>query len=113
MEKQRVIQEYVPGKQITLAHVIAKPPQDLCDKMGFPEAFGESLGILTITPGEGAILAGDLATKSGRIALCYVDRFSGSVVVRGEVAAVESALKAVVSVLSERLAFAGCQVTRT
>jgi len=113
MEKQRVIQEYVPGKQVTLAHVIAKPQRDLCDKLGFPEAFGESLGILTITPGEGAILAGDLATKSGRISLCYVDRFSGSVVVRGEVAAVESSLKAVVSVLADRLGFTGCQVSRT
>ncbi len=113
MEKQRVIQEYVPGKQITLAHVISKPQRELCDKLGFPEAHGESLGILTITPGEGAILAGDLATKAGRISLCYVDRFSGSVVIRGEVAAVESSLRAVVSILSDRLGFTGCQVSRT
>ncbi len=113
MEKQRVIQEYVPGKQITLAHVIAKPQRELCDKLGFPEAYGQSLGILTITPGEGAILAGDLATKAGRISLCYVDRFSGSVVVRGEVASVEASLRSVVSVLSEKLGFTGCQVSRT
>lgn len=33
-EKQRVIQEYVPGKQITLAHVIANPKQDVCKKLG-------------------------------------------------------------------------------
>lgn len=113
MEKQRVIQEYVPGKQVTLAHVIAKPKRELCEKLGFAEAFGDALGILTITPGEGAILAGDLATKSGRISLCYVDRFSGSVVVRGEVAAVEASLNAVVAVLSDKLGFTGCQVSRT
>lgn len=33
-KKQRVIQEYVPGKQITLAHVIANPKQDVCKKLG-------------------------------------------------------------------------------
>ncbi len=28
-EKQRVIQEYVPGKQITLAHLISNPQEDI------------------------------------------------------------------------------------
>ena len=32
MEKQRIIQEFVPGKQITLAHIIANPVPELCDK---------------------------------------------------------------------------------
>lgn len=31
-EKQRVVQEYVPGKQITLAHLIANPRPDLFKK---------------------------------------------------------------------------------
>ena len=29
-EKQRTIQEYVPGKQVTLAHLIANPDKDMC-----------------------------------------------------------------------------------
>ena len=28
-EKQRIIQEFVPGKQVTLAHVIANPDKIL------------------------------------------------------------------------------------
>ena len=34
MEKNRVIQEYVPGKQVTLAHLIAHPNKDICKKIG-------------------------------------------------------------------------------
>ena len=33
-QKQRIIQEFVPGKQITLAHIIANPVQELCEKLG-------------------------------------------------------------------------------
>lgn len=28
--KERIIQEYVPGKQVTLAHLIAHPGAELC-----------------------------------------------------------------------------------
>lgn len=33
-EKQRIIQEFVPGKQVTLAHVIANPDSSLYKKLG-------------------------------------------------------------------------------
>ena len=32
--KQRMIQEYVPGRQVTLAHVIANPQDELARKVG-------------------------------------------------------------------------------
>ena len=32
--KTRIIQEFVPGKQVTLAHVIPHPVQDLYPKLG-------------------------------------------------------------------------------
>lgn len=32
-EKKRIIQEFVPGKQVTLAHVIANPTEDLYLKL--------------------------------------------------------------------------------
>lgn len=35
MEKERIIQEFVPGKQVTLAHLIAHPGSDLAKKSGF------------------------------------------------------------------------------
>ena len=31
-KKQRMIQEYVPGRQLTLAHIIANPQRDLSKK---------------------------------------------------------------------------------
>lgn len=35
--KQRIIQEFVPGKQVTIAHIIAKPKPELFRKMGLAE----------------------------------------------------------------------------
>ena len=32
--KQRIVQELVPGKQITLAHIIANPDRILYEKLG-------------------------------------------------------------------------------
>ena len=37
-EKARIIQELVPGKQVTIAHLIAHPDEDLAKKMGVPGA---------------------------------------------------------------------------
>ena len=33
-KKQRIVQELVPGKQITLAHIIANPDGELYEKLG-------------------------------------------------------------------------------
>ena len=63
-EKQRMIQEYVPGKQVTLAHIIASPNKEIYTKLGLPEGTSNALGILTITPSEAAIIAVDIATKA-------------------------------------------------
>ena len=42
---ERMIQEYVPGKQVTLAHVIANPGKDLFKKLGLPDTVS-AIGIL-------------------------------------------------------------------
>ncbi|WED28690.1 BMC domain-containing protein [Vibrio sp. DW001] len=110
--KNRVIQEYVPGKQITLIHLIANPNKVLYKKMGLNSATN-AIGILTITPSEAAIIAGDIATKSGAVELGFVDRFTGSVVFTGDVSAVEYALKQVRYTLGDMMKFSTCPVTRT
>ena len=33
MDKERIIQEFVPGKQVTLAHLIAHPGEELAKKI--------------------------------------------------------------------------------
>lgn len=113
-EKQRMIQEYVPGKQVTLAHIIASPDKELYIKLGLSESASNALGILTITPSEAAIIAVDIATKSGEIKIGFIDRFSGSVVISGDISSVETALQAVLQGLRQILHFSvTCEITRT
>ena len=112
-ERQRVIQEYVPGKQVTLAHLIANPNKDLYKKLGLTSEHKGALGILTITPGEAAIIAADVATKSADVSIGFVDRFSGSVVIVGDVGSVESALSEVIKVLTSILDFSECKITKS
>lgn len=109
--KQRIIQEYVPGKQITLAHLIASPDASLYQKLGLEPA--GAIGIMTITPSEGAIIAADIATKAAGVEIGFLDRFSGSLVITGDVASVEASLKQVISVLEEVLQFTPAPITRS
>ena len=78
-EKARIIQELVPGKQVTIAHLIAHPDEDLAKKMGVPGA--EAVGILTLSPREAAMIAGDFATKAASVQIGFVDRFTGALVI--------------------------------
>ncbi|MDF2647107.1 ethanolamine utilization protein EutS [Paenibacillus sp. V4I3] len=110
-QKMRVIQEYVPGKQLTLAHVIANPDPVLYTKLGIDER--NAIGILTLTPTETAIIAADIATKAASVGIGYLDRFTGSLVLTGEVAAVEMAIEAVNAFLQDKLKFATAPITRS
>ena len=116
IEKQRIIQELVPGKQITLAHIIANPDEILYKKLGLDPAVEYSksaIGILTLSPAETAIIAGDISIKSSGVQLGFVDRFSGTVVVTGTYSEVEASLKAVTEYAEETLGFTVCKVTKT
>ena len=56
----RIIQETVPGRQITLAHVITSPKPIVYRKLGLnPDIdFDRSaIGIITVTPSESAVKA--------------------------------------------------------
>ncbi len=112
-EKKRIIQEFVPGKQVTLAHLIANPDPSLYKKLGVIGDVAGALGIMTITPSEGAIIGADVATKAANVEVVFVDRFNGSLVICGETADVEAALRDVLRVLTETLRFAPAEITRT
>lgn len=112
-EKQRIIQEFVPGKQVTLAHLIANPEPDLYKKLGVIGGTAGALGIMTITPSEAAIIGADVATKAAEVDLVFVDRFSGSLIITGDVASVEASLRAVLEVLEHTLRFTPTAITRT
>lgn len=114
VEKQRVIQEYVPGKQVTLAHLIANPEKDIYDKLGLVQSANNSaIGILTITPSEASIIAADVATKAANVSIGFVDRFSGSLVITGDVSSVETSLRNVLETLTQILSFTSTKITRT
>lgn len=112
-EKKRVIQEYVPGKQVTLAHLIAHPNDEIYKKLGLIGDNNGAIGILTITPGEASIIAADIATKSGDVEIGFLDRFSGTVVISGDVSSVEGSLESVILFLEETLKFTTSKVTRS
>ena len=107
----RIIQEYVPGRQVTIAHIIANPDKPLCQRVGLSEA--EAIGIMAVTPGESAIIAGDLALKAADVEIGFLDRFSGTLVVNGRLASVQAALEAANSGLAEILGFYPAPITRT
>lgn len=114
--KQRIIQELVPGKQITLAHIIANPDRILYKKLGLDPAVDYSksaIGIITMSPSETAIIAGDIAIKASGAELGFVDRFSGTLIVTGTVSEVEASVKAVTDYCLETLRFTVCDITRT
>ena len=115
-EKTRIIQELVPGKQITLAHVIANPDKILYRKLGLDPAVDYSksaIGILTVSPSETAIIAADIALKSSGAELGFVDRFSGTVIVTGTVSEVEASMEAITEYAKSKLGFSVCELTKT
>ena len=115
-DRLRIIQELVPGKQITLAHVIASPDPILYNKLGLnPELdfTGSAIGILTASPAETAIIAADLATKSASVDLSFVDRFSGTLIITGMISDVESALRVITDYCRNKLGFTVCEISKT
>jgi ethanolamine utilization protein EutS len=113
VEKQRIIQEFVPGKQVTLAHIIANPQEGIYQKLGLVDQVNDAIGILTITPSEASIIAADVATKAAGIEIGFIDRFSGSLVITGDVASVESSVKEIMNILQNILDFTPAKITRT
>ena len=110
-EKQRVIQEYVPGKQLTLLHIIAQPVDELYERLGVEKR--GAIGIVTVTPGESAIIAADIATKAGDVSIGFLDRFTGALIISGDVSSVEASLEAISNLLGDVLKFTSCPITKS
>lgn len=72
-----------------------------------------AIGIFTITPSEGAIIAADVASKAGGIKIGFVDRFNGTLIITGEVASVEAAMNGVIAKLCDYMGFAKPEITQS
>ena len=112
----RLIQETVPGKQITLAHVIANPDPVIYRKLGMAPKLdytGAAIGIVTVTPSETSIICADIAIKSTGVDLSFVDRFSGTLIFTGLVAQVEQAMADLCDYCRDTLGCTVCPITKT
>lgn len=54
-----MIQEYVPGKQLALSHIIASPDHMVCQSLGLDDEVGDTLSILPITLSDAVISVAD------------------------------------------------------
>lgn len=114
--KLRIIQETVPGKQVTLAHIIASPGEIIYQKLGLnPEIDYQqsAIGILSMCPSEVSVIAGDIALKTSTIEIGFIDRFSGTLIFTGRISNVQSAVSNILAYLKNRLGFTVCEITRT
>lgn len=114
--KMRIIQELVPGKQVTLAHIIAGPDQIIYQKLGLNPKIDyrqAAIGILSMSPAEISVIAGDLAIKTSNVEIGFIDRFSGTLIFTGRVSDVQAAISAILDYLREKLGFTICDITQT
>ena len=112
----RIIQESVPGRQVTLAHIIASPDPILYEKLGLDPRIDyerAAIGVTTVVPSETAIIMADIAIKSSGVTLGFVDRFSGSLIATGTVSEVQSAMEAMEDYVKEKLGYSVCPITKT
>ena len=101
-----IFSEVVPDPTIGVVTKGIEGKMCIRDRLG-------AIGILTLTPYETAIIAADVAVKASGVQVGFLDRFTGSVVVAGDVESVETALRAVCDCLERGLGFAVTGITRT
>ena len=97
-DKMTIVQEFVPGKQITLCHIIANPGETLYTKLGLDpqtDYTKSAIGVLTVIPYESAVIAADIAMKASGAEIGFVDRFTGTLIITGSVSSVEAAFVAI------------------
>lgn len=115
-ENMRIVQELVPGKQVTLCHIIANPDDVLYVKLGLDprtDYTRSAIGVLTVSPAESAVIAADIALKSSGAEVGFVDRFTGTLIISGSVSAVESAFTAIREYVINKLGYTCCELTKT
>ena len=115
-ENMRIVQDLVPGKQITLCHIIANPDDVLYTKLGLDpktDYTRSAIGVLTVSPAESAVITADIAIKSSGADIGFVDRFTGTLIITGSVSSDESAFAAIREYFTQKLSYVCCDITRT
>ena len=114
-KKLRLTRVRVPGKSLDFAHVMGGPAPIIYQKLGLnPQVdYGSSaIGIMNMTPSESAVIASDIAVKSGNVYLGFADRFTGTMIITGEISDVMSAMTEVVEYFRDTLGYVVCDITK-
>ena len=59
-----------------------------------------------------AVIASDIAVKSGNVYLGFADRFTGTLIITGEISDVMSAMTEVVDYFRDTLGYVVCKITK-
>ena len=113
--QMRIVQELVAGKEITLAHIIGGPLPIVYQKLGLNPDIDyrtSAIGIMNLTPPESAVIASDIAVKSGNVYLGFAHRFSGTLIITGEIAEVTTAIEEIVNYFQNTLGYVVCPITK-
>lgn len=111
----RIVQETVAGKEITFAHVIGGPAPIIYQKLGLNPSIdygSTAIGIMNLTPPESAVIASDIAVKSGNVYLGFGDRFTGTMIITGDIADVTAAITQVVDYFRDVMGYVVCKITK-
>ena len=114
-ERIRIVQETVAGKEITFAHIMGGPAPVIYQKLGLnPQVdySSSAIGIMNMTPPESAVIASDIAVKSGNIYLGFADRFTGTLIITGELSDVNSAMEEIGNYFRDELNYVVCRITK-
>ena len=114
-EQIRIVQETVAGKEITFAHIIGGPAPIIYQKLGLNPSIdygSTAIGIMNLTPPESAVIASDIAVKSGNVYLCFGDRFTGTMIITGDIADVTAAITQVVDYFRDVMGYVVCKITK-
>ncbi len=114
-EQIRIVQETVAGKEITFAHIMGGPAPVIYQKLGLnPQVdYGTSaIGIMNMTPPESAVIASDIAVKSGNVYLGFADRFTGTLIITGDLSDVESAMVEILRYFKDEMEYVVCRLTK-
>ena len=111
-EQIRIVQETVAGKEITFAHVMGGPAPIIYQKLGLNPQLdyrSSAIGIMNMTP---PVIASDIAVKSGNVYLGFADRFTGTLIITGEISDVMSAMTEIVNYFRDSLGYVVCNITK-
>lgn len=111
----RIVQETVAGKEITFAHIMGGPAPIVYQKLGLNPQIdyrSSAIGIMNMTPPESAVIASDIAVKSGNVYLGFADRFTGTLIITGEISEVNTAFTEIVDYFRDTLGYVVCNITK-